>query len=256
MHGTVYRIDGDRVVLYCPDSNPLNAPGSGKARLDTWASNVSLDRRRTAIEVVRSGASARSDLRTRLLDPSSCRTPIPVDGDLELNDPYQFDALRAALGSPDMLLVQGPPGTGKTLFIENLIRETLRSDTSRRVILSSQTHVAIDNVLERLAVSSPNLTMLRIAQRGQSVVSEVCRPFLVDNQLNLWRNDVAERTSRWLRDWARELGLNPDELEAGTMLLQIADLREKVDKRTAQVLDAEQKIEDLRAGRGESRSMS
>jgi serine/threonine protein kinase len=250
VRGTVYRIDGDRVVLYCPDSDLLNAPERGTARLDTWASNVSLDRQRTAIEVVRNGCSARPDLRTLLLDPSTCRTPIPVDGDFGLDDPYQLDALRAALGSPDMLVVQGPPGTGKTLFIENLIRETLRRDPSHRVILSSQTHVAIDNVLERLAVSSPNLPMLRIAQRGPSVVSEVCRPYLVDNQLDLWRNDVSERTSRWLREWARKLGLDPDELEAGTMLLQIADLREKVDKQIAHVREAEQKIEMLRESHG------
>ena len=87
--------------------------------------------------------------------------------------------------------------------------------------------------------------MLRIAQKGASVVSKVCLPYLVDNQLELWRGEVAKRTSGWLREWARKPALDPDELEAGTMLRQIADLRGKISQHRQHLREAEDKIKNL-----------
>ena len=72
-----------------------------------------------------------------------------------MEDPYQSEALVAALGTTDFLLVQGPPGTGEPTFIDRLIRETIARTPDARVLLTSQTHVAIDNTLERLARNAP-----------------------------------------------------------------------------------------------------
>ena len=62
--------------------------------------------------------------------------------------PVQVDAIRQGLSDAPVLLLKGPPGTGKTTVIVELIRQAVRQ--GKRVLLTSQTHQAVDNVLERL----------------------------------------------------------------------------------------------------------
>jgi AAA domain len=63
-------------------------------------------------------------------------------------DEYQRDCVRQALESPHFAVIQGPPGSGKTTVISTVIRsELLRGG---RVLVVSPTHVAVDNVVEKL----------------------------------------------------------------------------------------------------------
>jgi superfamily I DNA and/or RNA helicase len=191
----------------------------------------------------------RGNLRSILLDPTSARIPSAEIGGYKVDaaglDESQKDAVSAAIRTQDILLVQGPPGTGKTRFIVHLIRETLARNSQSRILLTSQTHVAIDNALERLASAAPELKMLRIAPRDNSAVAAACHEYLVDNQLDRWRNDVATTSATWLRDWAAIRGLNPDDIAAGSLLRQIAHLRERVATHRAALQDMEQRIQSM-----------
>lgn len=53
-----------------------------------------------------------------------------------------------ALATPDLALLEGPPGSGKTTAICELVQQLVTQ--GKRVLLCASTHVAIDNVLERL----------------------------------------------------------------------------------------------------------
>jgi Protein kinase domain/AAA domain len=114
--------------------------------------NVALQRQTDAVSAIKSGSASKPDLREMVLDPSIVSAPVPVDvtvwnGDL---DQSKRDAVSAALGASDFLLVQGPPGTGKTSFITETVAQVLRHKPDSRVLIVSQTHVAVDNSLERL----------------------------------------------------------------------------------------------------------
>ncbi len=254
IRGVIYQVSATEVVLYCPSCDLSKVSRSGRAKLDTWASDIAIERQRTAIEAVRVGGAARGDLRRLLIDPSTARPPVVKNEDLD-KDPHgdelsQREALATALGTSDILLVQGPPGTGKTRLIERLIRETLTRDPDSRVLLTSQTHVAIDNALERLATNAPNITMLRIARSDSTVVAPECQPYIVENQLDQWRQQVSENTAQWLRGWARGLGLDPDELETGIMLEQIGALRKRIEQLRIQVQERDGQIETIRGEAG------
>ncbi|EDN72511.1 hypothetical protein BGS_0098 [Beggiatoa sp. SS] len=60
----------------------------------------------------------------------------------------QRDFVDIALNTPDFAFLEGPPGSGKTTAICELILQLIAED--KRVLLCASTHVAVDNVIERL----------------------------------------------------------------------------------------------------------
>ncbi|KAA6341077.1 ATP-dependent RecD-like DNA helicase [termite gut metagenome] len=68
---------------------------------------------------------------------------------LKLNDSQRKSVLRA-LYSNDLCLLQGPPGTGKTTVIAELIWQHIRQSQTTRLLLTSETNLAVDNALEKL----------------------------------------------------------------------------------------------------------
>ena len=80
-------------------------------------------------------------------------------------DPGQQQVVRAALAANDVLVVQGPPGTGKTTAICEIIRQHLARDPGLKILLASQTHQAVDNVLLRLTEVDPDLPIARVASQ-------------------------------------------------------------------------------------------
>lgn len=66
-----------------------------------------------------------------------------------LND-RQLEAVAKSVLAKDLALIQGPPGTGKTTVIAEIIWQEIRKNPDCRILLTSQTNLAVDNALERL----------------------------------------------------------------------------------------------------------
>ena len=56
--------------------------------------------------------------------------------------------VRIALGTPDFAFLEGPPGSGKTTVLCELVAQM--AARGRRVLFCASTHVAVDNLLERI----------------------------------------------------------------------------------------------------------
>ena len=80
-----------------------------------------------------------------------------------LNDSQRQAFLMAIDGSP-VSLIKGPPGTGKTHVI-NAIVQYITKELGEKVIISSQTHIAIDNVLDKLVENYDIVIPNRITNR-------------------------------------------------------------------------------------------
>lgn len=68
---------------------------------------------------------------------------------LSLNDSQKKSVLRA-LNANDLCMLQGPPGTGKTTVIAELIWQHIRTLQNSRILLTSETNLAVDNAIEKL----------------------------------------------------------------------------------------------------------
>ena len=98
--------------------------------------------------------------------------------------PVQVDAIQQGLSGAPILLLKGPPGTGKTTVIVELIRQAVRQ--GKRVLLTSQTHQAVDNVLERLhkfrESGADRSVRMAVYSASESRLSDLGRRYMAGGQ--------------------------------------------------------------------------
>jgi len=108
------------------------------------------------------------------LEPPELKHPL-VD---RLNERQEW-AVRSALAAPDVYFIQGPPGTGKTTVIAELVNQITQE--GGRVMVASQTNLAVDNALGRLGHKT-NVRPIRWLGKFASIDPDPeSKPFLEDN---------------------------------------------------------------------------
>ena len=103
----------------------------------------------------------------------------------------QRSFVQKALGSPDFAFLEGPPGSGKTTAICEIVQQLV--EKGERVLLCASTHVAIDNVLERLLESTSPIDAVRIGKLDK--VDDKVQATQLDERVNAlvaaWRRQPA-----------------------------------------------------------------
>jgi hypothetical protein len=102
-------------------------------------------------------------------------------------DPQQLDAFQRSLTVPDQLLVLGPPGTGKTRIITEIA--ACCAAHGERVLVTSHTNRAVDNVLERLPA---HVRSVRVG--NEDAMTSHARAFMVENQVGSLKEEILAAT--------------------------------------------------------------
>ena len=116
------------------------------------------------------------------------------DGSMRDGTEEQRDFVQRALATPDFSLLEGPPGSGKTTAICELIVQLMRE--GKRVFLVASTHVAVDNVLERLMEWQDNsdeklVLPIRVGDEDNVTADEI-KPWILRNLLKSWHGDILD----------------------------------------------------------------
>lgn len=219
--GDVLTLDGD------DDRHELMEQGELKVR----PGDDSLRRMREALDTIAMGTDeAHGRLLEALTRPGSLQglpSSAPfTDGE---QPSRQHEAKALALNTPDIALIHGPPGTGKTTVICGIVEDLVKR--GQRVLLVAPTHVALDNVLERVG-DRPGVTAIRLG--SQDNVEEQAHRFLLQNRskdltrhlakdLRVATADIAagEPVASVQREWAGRIA---NDEEVGTLLLLNANL--------------------------------
>lgn len=232
--GEVIDQDGETVTLLghrlkgLPDAAAL-VPHIGP-------SEISLARQREAVTAVMTSTTSRPELREILLDPQTNSKPEPTvidDWGLEL-DASKREAVELALGAQDVLLVQGPPGTGKTSFIAETVAQYLRKYPDARILIASQTHVAVDNALERLDRNGVQ-GLVRLAGSNEAVVDPAVHHLLLNAQTKRWTKEVRSKAEASIEQQARTRGIPADHLRAALTLQELASVSQEIDAIEVQI---------------------
>lgn len=227
--GEIIDHDADRVVILSA-RRWEGLPGRAVLDPHLGPDEAALNRQRQAVDDVQRDKSARPDLRTLLLEPARNTEPKAVSiskWNRELDD-RKRESIETALGSPDIYVVQGPPGTGKTSFIAELVEQTLQANPEARVLIASQTNVAVDNALQRLA-DGGQASMVRLASADPNRVDESVRHLLLDAQMKRWAREVRKNAEKHMGARATEAGLAPSHLRAALALQQLSATLSELD---------------------------
>ena len=189
-------------------------------------------------------------LMATLFNVSQAASPVATPGRMLNADisklyrlnPDQGAAVEVMLSAPDIAYIQGPPGTGKTTMIAAACAHFVRS--GYRVLIASQTNLAVENALERL-IGDPEVRPLWLSknegeQKKSAAIADwhrmaadhvdkvVCRPFrsLSDEvkRIQSW----LERARRCELDWSRsslDLKGREDDLHRSVAVLTDTQLR-------------------------------
>lgn len=69
----------------------------------------------------------------------------------------QKQAIIKTLLSNDLAIIQGPPGTGKSTAIAEIMWQHIRKNSQEKILLTSETNLAVDNAIARIINPSHNL---------------------------------------------------------------------------------------------------
>ncbi|MDQ3576053.1 MAG: AAA domain-containing protein [Actinomycetota bacterium] len=214
---------------------PKNLPNTGELVLDIGPARAALSRQRDAVINVRSGIAVHPPLRELLLDPSKIgQQAVPVTAEWfdDRLDSDKRTALGRALGCTDFFLLEGPPGTGKTSFITELVRQELHRNPAARILLVSQTHVAVDNALVRLADAGLH-NMVRLGRTDDERIAAPARRHLLEEQMPQWVHEIRTRAEAHLEQLAAEQAIDLSQVQGAASLLEcIAALNDKANAET------------------------
>lgn len=173
--------------------------------VDETGTKASLNRQKEAIKKLFLYETANPRLRDFVpqIDDLESVGERPLDANL-LSDDFndltvvQKRAIEAAVTSNDIFLIQGPPGTGKTTVICEIVQYLTKQ--GMKVLLSSQTHLAVDNVLQRIG----NKTGIKAIRIGDAEKFELgAEQFSLEQRVNYLQQSTLQR----MEDNAQEVEL-------------------------------------------------
>ncbi len=135
-----------------------------------------------------------------------------------IDDNTQSEAVLEALHQKPVYLIQGPPGTGKTTVIVELLQQILKQEKGAKILVTSQSNLAVDNVLERLEkvneATENSLPFMRLASQHtlkKSGISETIIPHTFENKLQQWVQQTEQKSNHHLNGLsvAEQTNLNP-----------------------------------------------
>lgn len=229
--GEIESVRGNSCVLVStrPRIDLESIPHKGQMEIDWQQTKVALDRQARAVERFKLGATPNPNL-GRLLTGEDIGATEPSFAtiksffDKSLDAPKKEIVSRSIAGI-ELLVAHGPPGTGKTKLIVELIRQALEADPTCKILMVSQTHVALDNALERLLKATPDVACVRIGS-GSTEIDPRVASCTVEMRGRALRMQVEAASQNFLEERAVSLGVDRSSIELGLRALDVINLRD------------------------------
>ena len=200
---------------------------SGEISIDKQMIESALNRQEKALRMVQYGEIVNPKISEIIYNPSLARNKNDVlmssqECASKYIDEPKLKSLEGALGAEDLYLLQGPPGTGKTTFISELVYQILRRDARSKILIASQSNVAVDNSLSKIKGLLPNVSMIRVGIREK--FSENIIEYTFENFCKSWGNDVIKKCEEALTSYKKKLGIDQSIFEKNSVITEIEDL--------------------------------
>lgn len=228
LSGDVESVNDTFLTLYATPAFHGELPTRGRLIYDTRRAHLALDRQKASLDAIRFGRAHRSTINDLLVSPEQARIPVqvhPVELFQQDLDAPKREAVAKSLGAQDFLVVEGPPGTGKTKLITEIVLQHIKEDSNSRVLVTSQTHSALDNAIERIrelgATHHISMRLVRIGWRRDPRISDRVRDLLLENCVGDWLADVRARSDEFLEEWTNGRDVNKEDVHLAMALSRL-----------------------------------
>ncbi|MCR4811101.1 MAG: AAA family ATPase [Bacteroidales bacterium] len=194
-----------RFILKIKDCEGLKKdeiPQKGQLKEDTRQEEEEKQRQLDAIRKVETGDVANKDLIYYLFKPGEMQFDYGRTFDMkevfqkdDSGQPFEYSfnqrkAICNALSCRPLSVIQGPPGTGKTTVITEIVFQILNADPKAKILITSQTNNAVDQVLENLLKNEiPVLRLCGVTPPKMESIKE----HTINRKFSGWKKQVADK---------------------------------------------------------------
>lgn len=254
--GYVEEVEGAQAIFMVGQGDVAKLRESGEIVVNVYAAAESIRKQTRALDAFRQRDVVRPHMADVLLDPAVAAPVVPVRPESYFQedlDPDKRAAVDAALGSSDVLLLRGPPGTGKTTFIAELVMQELTRNPAARILLCSQTNVAIDNAIERVGElcgeAGRRFEIVRIGTNDDRISGSV-DAYRLYRRLQGWTREVAARVEAYAERRAADVGVERSTVLIGMALEQLVTCEQDARRTDALITEREAELDAITAKRG------
>ncbi len=253
--GRVALVSFNQLAMDVTFGNPLDLPRRGDLMINTIAAQKALSHQTHALDALVYDRAVSDRLKDIILEPAMAvpSTPmkdvIPTDDEL---DGEKRRVLGQALGIEDLLVVEGPPGTGKTKLIAEIVVQWLREHPTDRILLSSQTHIALDNVLERVAAMDASVDLIRIGRADEPRISDASKKLLLEKRIESWISEARKNSEEEMTRWAEAQGVDRATVRTGMSVEKLIQLLLRQEQLRAEIQEMQSERDAVADGSDDS----
>lgn len=240
--------NGRMIIDMTPQVDYSNIASSGEISISMRMAEIALDRQRKALKSIQYKENVNPEISEIIFDPTiatSKNNLMLTEADCKSKeiDMSKLISLEKALSADNMFLLQGPPGTGKTTFISELVYQILygndkyRGNPDAKILIASQSHVAVDNSLAKIKKLIPDIKMIRIGILDK--LSESSREYTLDIFCREWTQKVIENCKDALVRYKQEIGIDESLQEKNSIINEIESIMQEI----SELVDELEKVE-------------
>jgi len=209
--GSLFEIQGNTVVVArrrSPFQKDRDSDifGRGFLTLEITEALTAITRQQRAVSSFMTGQMVNPRLAEVIIDPakSTATTLPPLTYFQEWLSDDKKEAVQKALSANELFLIQGPPGTGKTAVIAELVLQILKMEPDSRILLSSQSNVAVDHALTQIAKASIDQPPEMIRLGRPEKVGYGGEFWTVQERVRTWRQSVLENCNSTIEEMRQQ----------------------------------------------------
>lgn len=216
--------ENDKVILKVRfNKRPTNLPKSGTICIDYKENIVNIDRQLSALDnIEREDYSCQHNLKEIFAGVTPPKVSV-LSGNIKYFntslDASQRKAVEKALNSDSLAIIQGPPGTGKTNVIIEIIRQILLLNSQypdfpeKKILLVSQSHPAVDKMLDDLIKQSESKPNLIRVGRDEKLNDEIREDYGLNYVKENWIGEVRKNCETLAESYFKELDISSQEFD-------------------------------------------
>jgi len=166
---------------------------------------------------------------------------------------YSFNQQKAIINAiyrEPLTVIQGPPGTGKTTVITEIVFQILEKNPDAKILITSQTNDAVDNVLDNLLAEE--IPIVRLSGIRKPKLS--LKKHTLERKIEGWKEEVRKKTKA---NWKPIKEQFKKEIEKeNVLLLPIFEILSSNKKWTDKKRQIEKLLERFNAFNGIEKSLS